>query len=151
MNKVKRIKPGYLWSVFSMKCPRCRRGSMFTYNNPFRKLNLTYIFKMPETCSVCSQKYELETGFWYGTGYVSYALAVAFSVATFIAWLVLIGVSVNDNRVFGWLILNIVYLIYLLIRQSVLGLIHIMRNLINLVLFWKLIESLSVNSIVPQK
>lgn len=111
MNKVKRIKPGYLWSVFSMKCPRCRRGSMFTYNNPFRKLNLTYIFKMPETCSVCSQKYELETGFWYGTGYVSYALAVAFSVATFIAWLVLIGVSVNDNRVFGWLILNIVLLI----------------------------------------
>jgi len=66
---------------------------------------------MPEHCPVCNQKYEMETGFWYGTGYVSYALAVAFSVSTFVAWLVLVGVSVNDSRIFYWLGLNILLLL----------------------------------------
>lgn len=68
---------------------------------------------MPEKCPVCNQRYEMETGFWYGTGYVSYALAVALSVATFIAWTVIIGISVNDNRVFYWLGFNALLLIVL--------------------------------------
>jgi hypothetical protein len=55
----------------------------------------------------------MEPGFWYGTGYVSYALTVAFSVSTFIAWWVLIGVSFNDNRVFWWLGINSTLLILL--------------------------------------
>jgi hypothetical protein len=55
----------------------------------------------------------MEPGFWYGTGYVSYALTVAFSVATFIAWWVFIGVSVSDNRIFWWLGLNSLLLIVL--------------------------------------
>ncbi len=66
---------------------------------------------MYDNCPVCNQKYDLEEGFWYGTGYVSYALTVAISVATFIAWLVLIGVSINDNRIFVWLISNILLLV----------------------------------------
>ena len=94
-----------------MKCPRCRRGHMFRDNNPFKKLKLSHIFNMYDNCPVCNQKYDLETGFWYGTGYVSYALAVAFSAITFIAWLILIGVSVDDNRIFAWLIFNCVLLV----------------------------------------
>jgi Protein of unknown function (DUF983) len=94
-----------------MKCPRCRRGPMFTHPNPFKKLTLKHIFDMPDNCPVCNQKYDLETGFWYGTGYVSYALAVAISVATFVAWFVLIGVSTEDNRLFWWLGLNIIFLV----------------------------------------
>ena len=111
MAEEKRPTPNYLWSMFSMKCPRCRRGPMFKDNNPFRKLRLSHIFDMPDTCPVCKQKYEMETGFWYGTGYVSYALAVAVSVTTFVAWLVLIGVSVDDNRIFYWLGFNIILLL----------------------------------------
>jgi len=68
---------------------------------------------MYETCEVCNQKFNMEPGFWYGTGYVSYALTVAFSVSTFIAWWVLIGVSFNDNRVFWWLGINATLLILL--------------------------------------
>jgi hypothetical protein len=63
----------------------------------------------------------MEPGFWYGTGYVSYALTIAFSVATFIAWWVLIGISTNDNRIFWWLGINAFLLIILqpwLIRLS---------------------------------
>lgn len=68
---------------------------------------------MYDNCPVCNQKYDLEPGFWYGTGYVSYALAVAVSVTTFVAWFVLIGVSTGDNRIFYWLILNALILVIL--------------------------------------
>ena len=59
---------------------------------------------MPKTCPVCGQPTEKEPGFYYGTGYVSYALGVAISITTFIAWYVTIGMSVHDNRFFYWLI-----------------------------------------------
>ncbi|MFM2145589.1 MAG: hypothetical protein RL732_425 [Bacteroidota bacterium] len=68
---------------------------------------------MPHHCSECSQPFELEVGFWYGTGYVSYALSVALSATTFVAWLVLIGMSSKDNRFFWWLGTNITLLIVL--------------------------------------
>ena len=105
--------PGYLWSILTSRCPRCRRGPMFRHANPYKKFSLSHIFDMHEHCPECGQKFDLETGFWYGTGYVSYALAVAISVATFIAWLVLIGVSTDDNRVFYWLAINGVLLVVL--------------------------------------
>lgn len=101
-------KPNYFLSILGMKCPRCRKGPMFNNNNPWK---LKKVFDMPETCCECGQKYEIETGFWYGTGYVSYALSVALSVSSFVAWMVLIGMSAHDNRFFWWLGLNIALLI----------------------------------------
>ena len=94
-----------------MRCPRCRRGPMYKNSNPYKSLKLSSIFNMPDNCPVCNQKYDLEDGFWFGTGYVSYALAVAVSMTTFVAWLVLIGVSVDDNRIFWWLGFNILFLV----------------------------------------
>ncbi|MFM9909501.1 MAG: DUF983 domain-containing protein [Chitinophagaceae bacterium] len=103
-------KPNYFWSIFSMQCPRCRRGKLF---KDYSAYNFKHTFDMNNFCSVCRQKFDMEPGFWYGTGYVSYALTVAFSVATFIAWWVIIGVSINDNKVFWWLGINAVLLIVL--------------------------------------
>jgi hypothetical protein len=74
---------------------------------------LKHIFDMPDNCPECGQRYDLEPGFWYGTGYVSYALAVAISVSTFVAWWVLIGISTTDNRIFYWLIANTIILVVL--------------------------------------
>ena len=105
--------PNNIWSILTMKCPRCRRGNMFRHSNPYSKLSLSHIFDMYENCPGCGQKFELEQGFWYGTGYVSYALAVAISVSSFVAWLVLIGVSTEDNRVFYWLGINGILLVLL--------------------------------------
>jgi hypothetical protein len=68
---------------------------------------------MPATCPVCGQPTEIEVGFYYGTGYVSYALTVAFSISTLVAWWVLIGFSTNDNRFFWWMGSNAVLLILL--------------------------------------
>ncbi len=84
---------------------------MFKTGNPYKRMGLSHIFDMHEHCPVCNQKYEMETGFWYGTGYVSYALAVALSVATFLAWWVIIGISVDDNRIFAWLGFNAIFLV----------------------------------------
>jgi hypothetical protein len=105
--------PNYFLSIFGMKCPRCRRGKMFKDSNAYRKLSLNHIFDMHENCSVCNQKYEMEQGFWYGTGYVSYALAVAISTSTFVAWWVLIGIGYDDNRVLWWLGINAFLLVLL--------------------------------------
>src|SRR4051812_16784069 len=113
MKDVQHPKPNYLWSILSMRCPRRRRGPMFKDPNPYRKLTLKHIFDMHEKCPVCAQRFDLEPGFWYGTGYVSYALAVAICVATFLPWYVLIGISTDDNRIFYWLIFNAVVLVVL--------------------------------------
>ena len=113
MNDQKRPKPNYYWSMLTMKCPRCRRGAMYKDPNPYKKITLKHIFDMHEKCPVCAQKYDLEPGFWYGTAYVSYALTVAISSTTFVAWLVLIGVSTEDNRIFWWLGSNAVALVIL--------------------------------------
>ncbi|MEP7251124.1 MAG: DUF983 domain-containing protein [Ginsengibacter sp.] len=104
-------KPNFLWSVSTMRCPRCRRGDMFKHPNPYKKLKLSFILDMYDHCPVCRQKFDLEPGFWYGTGYVSYGLAVAISGFTFIAWWIIIGISTEDNRIFGWLIFNSILLV----------------------------------------
>jgi len=67
--------------------------------------------KMNERCPVCGQRMEIEVGFWCGTSYVSYALTVALSVATCIAWWVLIGFSTEDSRFFVWMGVNMVLLL----------------------------------------
>ena len=106
----KNQKPGYLWSLLHHKCSRCRSGDMFQTKNAYR---LKRFMKMYDKCPVCEQRMEIEVGFYYGTAYVSYALTVAISVSTFVAWWVLIGMSVNDNRFFWWLGINISVLIVL--------------------------------------
>lgn len=106
----KRMSRSYLASALSCRCPRCREGKLFQHPVTFSmKKNML----MNKTCPVCNQPAEIEVGFYYGTSYVSYALTVALSVATLVAWWVLIGFSVNDNRFFFWLGFNAVFLILL--------------------------------------
>lgn len=103
-------KPPYLLTVLGNKCPRCREGYLFKSKNAYAFKNSQYI-KMNEKCPVCGQPTEIEVGFYYGTSYVSYALTVAFSVTTFVAWWVTIGFSIYDNRIFYWLTINAVLLL----------------------------------------
>jgi len=103
-------KPGYLWSLVHHKCARCRSGDMFKTKSAYQ---LKRFMTMNDKCPVCEQLMEIEVGFYYGTSYVSYALTVALSVTTFVAWWVLIGMSVNDNRFFWWMGSNIALLVVL--------------------------------------
>lgn len=111
-------KKSYLAAVLTNKCPRCREGYLFTNTNAYQLKN---VVQMNEHCPVCGQVTEIEVGFYYGTGYVSYALSVAFIVSFFVAWYVLIGFSINDNRIFwclGGSITALILLQPLLMRLS---------------------------------
>lgn len=68
---------------------------------------------MHHECSECKQKFDMEPGFWYGTGYVSYALTIAISVASFIAWWIIFGFSLRDNSLLWWLGVNALLLVVL--------------------------------------
>jgi hypothetical protein len=46
---------------------------MFQTKNPYS----VGLMKMNDTCPVCGQPMDLESGFYYGTIMISYALAVA--------------------------------------------------------------------------
>ncbi len=100
----------YFSSVFKNKCPRCRAGDLFKTKSAY---NFKNVLEMNDHCPVCNQKTEIEPGFYYGTSYVSYALAVAFVVSFFAAWYILIGFSMNDNKVFWCMGTSIVFLLLL--------------------------------------
>ncbi|HET9056533.1 MAG TPA: DUF983 domain-containing protein [Chitinophagaceae bacterium] len=110
MNKLakEKPKPNFWWSMLMLRCPRCRRGRMFNNYSPY---NFKHTLDMKNTCPVCGQKMEPEIGFWYGTGYVSYALAVAISVTSFIASVILFRVTFMDNSILWWLGANSFFLI----------------------------------------
>ncbi len=56
------------------KCPRCRKGSMFTF--PVTRLSKFNV--MNEQCPHCSVRLEPEPGYYQGAMYVGYGLTVAF-------------------------------------------------------------------------
>lgn len=89
--------PGLLPSIFKMKCPNCRKGNMFITPSIFP---LNKLLDMPERCEVCGQKMELEVGFYYGTGYVSYALTVALLGISFVAYWIIFGLAYEDYSIF---------------------------------------------------
>lgn len=70
---------------------------MFTNKTIFP---LNHMLDMPEHCPVCGQKMELEVGFYYGTGYVSYALTVGILGALFVAYWIIFGLSYQDYSIF---------------------------------------------------
>lgn len=91
---------GLVAAVLTNRCPRCREGKLFTNPNPY---DFKTTMRMPEHCPVCGQSFELQTGFYFGTGYVSYFLSVLIIIISFIAWFFTIGFSLDDNRLFWWL------------------------------------------------
>lgn len=101
---------GYLATVLGCYCPRCREGKLF--EKPFA-LRLKGVLKMNRYCPVCGQPTEIEVGFYYGTGYVSYFIAVFLTVFSAVFWWLIIGFSTSDNRFIYWLVFNSVALICL--------------------------------------
>jgi len=103
-------KPGLLASVFHMKCPNCRRGDMFINKSLFP---LNHLLDMPKRCPVCGQKMELEPGFYYGTGYVSYGLSVGTTFIVAIIFGLTYGFDWRDYSIFYFLGIDIGLLILL--------------------------------------
>ena len=110
MKTISESTPALLTSVLTQKCPRCRRGDLFTHPNPYK---LKTMMDMPDNCPVCGQPLELQKGFYFGTGYVSYGLSVAFTAMCFVVWFLTFGISISDNSIFIWLTVNALLLIAL--------------------------------------
>jgi hypothetical protein len=72
-------KGSKLYSILYNKCPKCHIGRFWASNNPFKNMFSSYE-ETCKTCDNCCLFYELETGFWYGSMYVSYAISVAVMV-----------------------------------------------------------------------
>lgn len=99
-------------SMATCKCPRCRKGKVFTHKNPYhRKFG-----QIEEKCSECELVYEMEQGFWYGAMYVSYAFGVGLSIPV-----VLILSFTSELEIFqitGVIFLMLIGLMPLLFRYS---------------------------------
>lgn len=64
-------KKSALHGILNAKCPRCRKGDLFTH--PL--FNLSKMASMPTHCANCGLRYEKEPGYFYGAMYVSYAFS----------------------------------------------------------------------------
>lgn len=87
-------------SVVLLKCPKCRKGNLFTKKGLFR---FNKVLEMPEKCSVCGQVYEIEPGFWIGALWTSYPLVVAIEVPFLL--LALLSKSISPWFWFGCMLL----------------------------------------------
>ena len=103
-------KPSLAGAILKMNCPSCRKGKMYTQDSIFP---LGKMMEMPEHCPVCGQKMELQVGFYYGTGYVSYALSVAIFALNFIWYWAIFGISYKDNSIFYYLITSVIVVVVL--------------------------------------
>ena len=69
-------KGSKLYSILFNKCPKCHTSNFWASDNPFKNMFFS-TENSCKTCENCSLDYELKTGFWYGSMYVSYAISVA--------------------------------------------------------------------------
>lgn len=104
-------KPSLILSIFSMKCPRCRRGPVFKNKNPYKNLSRGRTLESYDDCICCGQWYLIEPGFWLGTSYVSYALMVFASAVSFLLWWLIVGIGPEDWKLVTWLIVNSVLVV----------------------------------------
>ena len=95
LNSVKGIIQG--------KCPKCKEGQIFAYSGNIFKVKAPV---MHEKCPVCTYKFEKEPGYFLGSMYVSYALAVAELMVVFISLIYFVDI---------YLILMIMLLVLLLL------------------------------------
>jgi uncharacterized protein (DUF983 family) len=104
------IPRGYLSTIIGCYCPRCREGKLFRHPTSIR---LGRNMDMYEYCVVCGQPTDIEVGFYYGTGYVSYVIALGITIFYLLFWWLIIGFSFHDHRFFYALGTNAVLLLVL--------------------------------------
>ena len=96
-------KHGYLWSLLNLKCPNCREGNIFQDKSSYKLKNF---LKMNDNCPICGHQLKIEKEFYYAPTFVSYGFSIAISLISFFVWWLTIGFSVDDNRIFWWLLIN---------------------------------------------
>lgn len=70
-----------IFKMVKCKCPKCREGDIFNEKGSIFLLKMP---KMNKYCEECNFKFEKETGFFFGAMFVSYALATAEMILSFV-------------------------------------------------------------------
>lgn len=96
-----------------MRCPKCHQGKLFINANPY---NLKEVEKMNPHCPVCEQDFKIEPGFYFGAGYVSYAMVVALVVIFLVGGFFILGI--DTTTLFISLVATIVLCTPLMFRLS---------------------------------
>lgn len=76
-----------LTGILNQRCPRCRKGPLFTHS----AFNLSHFTEMPAACPVCGQAYEPEPGFYWGAMYISFAFSTGIMLAVGLVVYYLLG------------------------------------------------------------
>lgn len=99
MNSTNYSAPSQFAAALQAKCPRCRRGDMFSTSMYGVKLQ-----KMNTLCPHCNLQFEREPGYFYVAMFVSYALNVMQMVTIgMLTWLV------TGNTENPWLYIAVIF------------------------------------------
>lgn len=80
MKTIAKKQEPLLLSIWHEKCPHCREGNVFEPKKHWYSI----MPNMKKQCDCCHYKFDREPGYFLGAMYVSYALAVAQGIATFV-------------------------------------------------------------------
>jgi len=72
-------------SIFKIKCPKCHEGDLFCNKRIYR---FKGFFDMPNSCPKCNQDFQIETGFYLGAMFISYAISILLNILIFVVFLV---------------------------------------------------------------
>ena len=106
-------KGSKIFSIVHNKCPKCHEGAFFKHSFTYAPSKVT---QLHEHCPHCHLKYMIEPSFFYGAMYVSYAITVAISIATFVIASLLCNLSLLQS--FGIIIFVLVVVSPLTLRLS---------------------------------
>jgi uncharacterized protein (DUF983 family) len=94
--------PMLVTSLLKEKCPKCRKGNIFTNKSVFP---LSKCLQVEEYCSHCGQKIKVENNYGQGMNFVF--VFIIFFLTFFIYW-PLFGISFKDNSIFYYLGVSVV-------------------------------------------
>ncbi|KAA5533389.1 DUF983 domain-containing protein [Taibaiella lutea] len=89
-------------SLLTEKCPKCRRGNIFTQKSIFP---LNTCLQVNEYCGHCNQKIKVENN--YGQG-MNFVFIVIVFIVTAIIYSLTLGLSFKDNSIFYYLGVGII-------------------------------------------
>ena len=114
-------KTSKLTAIIQAKCPKCRRGKIFSgslYGVNLQRTN--------EHCSNCGMRFEIEPGYFYGAMYVSYVFVVAEMIIVGLLTYLITGNDKSPWLYIGSILISILLLTPLNYRYSKVLLLHLL-------------------------
>jgi hypothetical protein len=100
-------KPAMLPALFTMKCPSCRKSTVFINKSIFP---LDKCLALKDECEICGQKMKSESN---NGGGINYALTVMLFFLNLLWYWPIFGLSYKDNSVYYYLTTSIIIVVLL--------------------------------------